>query len=89
MLREDSILSLMVIGLVRRLHRATYVYHARGSQPPSSYTGLVIKQADVILMGFPWEFQHTNITAQTRANDLNVYSLVTDPGGPAMTWVRG
>lgn len=50
--------------------------------------GTKIKQADVILMGYPWEFQHENFTAQTRANDLAVYGPVTDPGGPAMTWVR-
>lgn len=39
-------------------------------------------------MGYPWEFQHPGITAQTRANDLAFYGPVTDPGGPAMTWVR-
>src|SRR3990167_78240 len=40
-------------------------------------------QADVILLGFPLMY---NMTKQVRANDLNFYSAVTDPDGPAMTW---
>jgi len=38
--------------------------------------------------GLPVEFSHPEITAQTRANDLAIYGPVTDPGGPAMTWVK-
>ena len=46
--------------------------------------GTVIKQADVILMGFPLEVPSSS--PQVRANDLLYYSTVTDNGGPAMTW---
>jgi len=46
--------------------------------------GTVIKQADVILLGFPLEVSSS--TPQVRANDLLYYSKVTDNGGPAMTW---
>ena len=47
------------------------------------YDGEVIKQADVILLGFPLMY---NMSKQVRANDLNFYSSVTDLSGPAMTW---
>ena len=47
------------------------------------YSGQEIKQADVILLGFPLMY---NMTKQVRANDLNFYSTVTDLAGPAMTW---
>ena len=46
--------------------------------------GTVIKQADVILLGFPLEVSSS--TPEVRANDLLYYSKVTDNGGPAMTW---
>jgi len=47
------------------------------------YTDDEIKQADVILLGFPLMY---NMSYQIRENDLNFYSGVTDPNGPAMTW---
>jgi protein-glucosylgalactosylhydroxylysine glucosidase len=47
------------------------------------YTDEEIKQADVILLGFPLMF---NMTSTIRANDLDFYSPLTDASGPAMTW---
>ncbi|KAJ8316694.1 hypothetical protein KUTeg_005753, partial [Tegillarca granosa] len=44
--------------------------------------GTIIKQADVILLGFPLM---QNLTTEVRKNDLTIYEKVT-PGGPAMTW---
>ena len=46
--------------------------------------GQTIKQADVILMGFP--LQAPWLDAAQRARDLQYYATVTDGGGPAMTW---
>jgi len=48
-----------------------------------NYDGSEIKQADVILMGFPLGWP---MTQQIRENDLVYYTAVTDPNGPAMTW---
>ena len=47
------------------------------------YTNEVVKQADVILLGFPLLY---DMPAQVRANDLIFYEPLTDLGGPAMTW---
>ena len=46
-------------------------------------SGSTIKQADVILLGYP--FDEPSMTAATRAANLKYYSQVTDAGGPAMT----
>lgn len=45
--------------------------------------GTPIKQADVVLMGFP---QLYDMPESTRKNDLLVYTNVTRDDGPAMTW---
>ncbi|XP_064622218.1 protein-glucosylgalactosylhydroxylysine glucosidase-like isoform X2 [Lineus longissimus] len=45
--------------------------------------GTSVKQADVILIGFPFMM---NMSQQVRRNDLTLYDEVTDPKGPAMTW---
>ena len=50
------------------------------------YSGQQVKQADVILLGFPFEFKGPRFTPATRAADLNYYASVTDPGSVAMTW---
>jgi hypothetical protein len=51
------------------------------------YFNGTIKQADVILLGFPLGLTaFGNNTLEVRANDLSWYSKVTDAGGPAMTW---
>lgn len=50
---------------------------------------ITIKQADVVLLGFPMQFTGSpaaQMNAATRANDLLFYGPRTDPGGPAMTW---
>ena len=41
-----------------------------------------VKQADVILMGFPLMF---NMSSDVRKNDLEIYEPRTNPEGPAMT----
>lgn len=43
-----------------------------------------IKQADVALLGYPLQF--ANIRTSTRRNNLNFYTNLTRPNGPAMTW---
>jgi trehalose/maltose hydrolase-like predicted phosphorylase len=45
--------------------------------------GTKIKQADVVLLGFPLGYP---LAKSTRSNDLKYYESVTDDGGPAMTW---
>jgi len=47
------------------------------------YVNNTIKQADVILLGFPLGFE---MSPAVRQNDLDFYAKVTDPNGPAMTW---
>ena len=44
--------------------------------------GAKVKQADVILLGFPLLI---NMSVEVRENDLRFYETVTDPDGPAMT----
>ena len=41
-----------------------------------------VKQADVILLGFPLGY---NMTPEVRTNDLRIYEPRTNPRGPAMT----
>ena len=55
-------------------------YHPEfdGYAPPST-----IKQADVVLLGFPLLY---SMNASTRKNDLLIYENVTRQTGPAMTW---
>jgi len=49
-----------------------------------NYTiGTSIKQADVVLLGFPLMYK---MDPKIRRNDLNIYEQVTRPDGPAMTW---
>uniref|UniRef100_A0A8D2IL37 Protein-glucosylgalactosylhydroxylysine glucosidase n=2 Tax=Varanus komodoensis TaxID=61221 RepID=A0A8D2IL37_VARKO len=45
--------------------------------------GEQVKQADVVLLGFPFMFP---MDPEVRRNDLELYEPVTDPQGPAMTW---
>ena len=42
-----------------------------------------IKQADVVLLGFPLLWQMPD---EVRRNDLELYEPITIPEGPAMTW---
>lgn len=48
-------------------------------------TGHPVKQADTVMLGYPLGLQ---MSPEIRRNDLEAYELVTDPNGPAMTWVR-
>ncbi|XP_030055381.1 protein-glucosylgalactosylhydroxylysine glucosidase [Microcaecilia unicolor] len=45
--------------------------------------GDCVKQADVILLGFPLQYP---MNPEIQRNDLEIYEAITDPGGPAMTW---
>ncbi|XP_077977259.1 protein-glucosylgalactosylhydroxylysine glucosidase-like [Glandiceps talaboti] len=45
--------------------------------------GTTVKQADVILLGFPLMY---NLSQTVRRNDLVYYEKHTDSHGPAMTW---
>lgn len=48
----------------------------------AGYAGAKIKQADVVLMAYPYEFE---MPAGSVAADLDRYAAVSDPDGPAMT----
>ncbi|XP_041778420.1 protein-glucosylgalactosylhydroxylysine glucosidase-like isoform X2 [Anopheles merus] len=64
----------------------TLPYNAQYDVHPEykEYTfGTQIKQADVVLLGYPLEFP---MKQSTKANNLRLYSMVTRPDGPAMTW---
>lgn len=47
------------------------------------YNGETIKQADVVLLGFPLMY---NMSKEARKNDLIYYEAVTTNSGPAMTY---
>jgi trehalose/maltose hydrolase-like predicted phosphorylase len=56
---------------------------ATGVRPEfEGYVGDTIKQADVVMLTYPWEWQEP---ASTGLADLNYYAARTDPDGPAMT----
>jgi len=56
----------------------------RGVHPEyAGYRGQKIRQADVVLLGFPLDMQ---MEPATRRADLTYYAQRTDPHGPAMTW---
>lgn len=44
-----------------------------------------MKQADTVMLGYPLGLP---MTPEVRRNDLEAYEPITDPQGPAMTWVR-
>lgn len=46
------------------------------------YEGTVIKQADTVMLSFPWEYPMPKVIAQA---DLDYYVPKSDPDGPAMT----
>lgn len=47
--------------------------------------GRPVKQADTVMLSYPLGL---TMTPEVRRNDLETYEAVTDPRGPAMTWVR-
>jgi len=55
----------------------------RGIHPEfSGYQGQLVKQADVTLLQYPWEYPMSTRVAE---NDLNYYVPRTDPMGPSMS----
>lgn len=52
---------------------------------PSPKSGEEVKQADVVLLGYPVPFP---LRPDIRRKNLEIYEAVTSPQGPAMTWVR-
>lgn len=50
------------------------------------YNGQTIKQADVVLLGFPLMWGGLNNHPNSRQKDLEYYENRTDLQGPAMTW---
>ncbi len=70
------------------LYNEEYEYHEEFEGFDEEYsTGTLdergIKQADVVLLGFPLLWQMPD---EVRRNDLELYEPITDPEGPAMTW---
>lgn len=49
------------------------------------FVGRQVKQADAVMLSFPLGL---TMSPEVRRNDLEIYEPVTDPRGPAMTWVR-
>eukprot|EP00040_Diaphanoeca_grandis_P037209 m.241379 g.241379 ORF g.241379 m.241379 type:complete len:829 (-) comp33773_c2_seq1:1694-4180(-) len=45
--------------------------------------GTKVKQADTILLGYPLLY---SMPVAVRKNDVDYYTNITDPNGPAMTW---
>lgn len=48
-----------------------------------NYPGDTIKQADVVLLHYPWGM---DMSEEVRRNDLEYYAARSDSNGPAMTW---
>jgi len=48
-----------------------------------TWADAMIKQADVVLLGFPLNF---DMPTSVRRSDIEYYAKRTDPNGPAMTW---
>jgi len=56
---------------------------ALGAQPEfDGYQGQLVKQADVTLLAYPWDYP---LTPSVEQGDLNYYVLRTDPQGPSMS----
>ncbi|XP_055712919.1 protein-glucosylgalactosylhydroxylysine glucosidase-like [Phlebotomus papatasi] len=62
------------------LHDSEHDYHP---QFEGYERGTAIKQADVVLLGFPLQYP---MDETTKKNNLHYYSEVTREDGPAMTW---
>lgn len=62
------------------LHDSEHDYHP---QFEGYERGTSIKQADVVLLGFPLQYP---MDETTKKNNLHYYSEVTREDGPAMTW---
>eukprot|EP01060_Flectonema_neradi_P009535 TRINITY_DN16794_c0_g1_i1.p1 TRINITY_DN16794_c0_g1~~TRINITY_DN16794_c0_g1_i1.p1 ORF type:complete len:707 (+),score=142.05 TRINITY_DN16794_c0_g1_i1:233-2122(+) len=73
------------LDVASRIVLPTYSHTLNMSIHPEydGYDGQTIKQADAILLGFPF---HMNMSKELRKNDLNYYLNKTSSHGPAMTW---
>ena len=56
--------------------------HVPSKECNGGYCGGKVKQADAILIGFPYDF---NMSNTVRKNDLTIYENCTDGGSVAMT----
>lgn len=67
-------------------HRLAVAYDPVQDYHPeyAGYNGVLVKQADTILLGYPLNYAFE--TSSTRKNDLDYYANRTDSSGPAMTW---
>ena len=75
-----------IAGRLRIEYDAELDYHpeyAGWTPKQRSGTASNVKQADAVLLGYPLEVAMRN---STRRHDLKIYSNVTDPQGPAMSW---
>lgn len=66
---------------IRLLYNATLNYNP---QYEGYNLSIPIKQADVVLLGYP--LQYANIDGKTQLNNLKLYKNVTKPNGPPMLW---
>ena len=65
--------------------KITILYNKTGNFHPefAGYTGDLVKQADVVMLNYPWGMP---MHPSTIKGDLDYYGPRTDPFGPAMTW---
>ena len=86
---RDAIRAARVLGLghpaswSRIAARLVVPVNAAGVHPEfSGYRGQLVKQADVTLLQYPWEFP---MPVHVAENDIAFYVPRTDPGGPSMS----
>ena len=60
------------------VYNASLGYHPESA---NNSLGQLVKQADTVMLGFPFEFAHGTFTPARRAADLAYYALHTDAGG--------
>lgn len=70
-----------IASKIRLLHDSILNYNP---QYEGYNISIPIKQADVVLLGYP--LQYANVNKTTRWNNLKLYGNVVKPNGPAMTW---
>jgi trehalose/maltose hydrolase-like predicted phosphorylase len=85
---EDAVKAARVLGLGHpaswsRIGARLAVPVAHGIHPEfSGYQGQLVKQADVTLIQYPWEFP---MPPRVATDDINYYVPRTDPMGPSMS----
>lgn len=86
MIEADSLLNVKVDPAAEKIARGLLIPFDPVQQIHlefDGYKGQTIKQADVVMLGFPLEM---NMSRTIRKNDLEYYESRTDSFGPAMTW---